>query len=153
MYCHGPVSFERQIVLLKNLLVLLTLQKEISPSGLSFCFSAFSPLDFVLHDFSPSSILGDLVFLGLLQLIYTFGSQPFLWKCFNANHFICAVTTSNRPNIGQCWIFTGLIRLLSTEAKIYCILFGVKSLGISVIFLKSPVTYIAKTIRGRTSNI
>ena len=45
------------------------------------------------------------------------------------------------------------IRLLSTQAKIYCILFGVKSLGISVIFLKSPVTYIAKTIRGRTSNI
>ena len=120
------------------------------------CFSAFSPLDFVLHDFSPSSILGesgDLVFPGLLQLIYTFGSQPFLCKWFNANVFKCAVTTSNGPNIGQCWIFTGLIRLLSTQAKVYCVLFGVKSLGISVIFLKSPVTYIAKTIRGRTSNI
>ena len=149
MYCHGPVSFERQIVLLKNLLVLLTLQKEISPSGLSFCFSAFSPLDFVLHDFSLSSILGDLVFLGLLKLIYTFGSQPFLCGLMP----MCSITTSNIPDIGQFWIFTGLIRLLSTQAKIYCILFGVKSLGISVIFLKSPVTYIAKTIRGRTSNI
>ena len=83
--------------------------------------------------------------------LYFWKSTFSLW--FNANVFKCAVTTTSRPNIGQFWIFTGLISLLSTEAKIYCILFGVKSLGISVIFLKSPVTYIAKTIRGRTSNI
>ena len=37
--------------------------------------------------------------------------------------------------------------------NIYCLLFWVKSLGISFIFLKSPVTYIANTIRGRICNI
>ena len=131
------------------------MQKEISPSGLSFCFSAFSPLDFVLHDFSPSSmlgdLLGDLVFLGLLQLIYTFGSQPFL--CGSMPMFL-NVQYNNKQQT-KYWSMLNIyrIRLLSTQAKIYCILFGVKSLGISVIFLKSPVTYIAKTIRGRTRNI